>query len=444
MSDTLTPLKFRARRRDESARTRNPDRLMHSLSSLAVVLVLALAIAAPSTAQTSPSSAVPAPTSSRTDLGNLRAVQPPSTPFSEWVFSNSHIQGAGDMARDGKSKLVWTRCLVGQRLEYGNVKCTGEASLMTLVEAQSYAAAQQGGWRVPTSEELQAILPSVCPPGIDFWFRQVIAVAIRGQRVLSSSRDAGASGVLMPIACTGDVQAEPISVRAPFLLVTADESTFTAKRREIQDRLEAERRARVASGQDAYTRAAAVLAGAAKSAPLLSQQDGTVTRIKLPGSLAPTRDLPCLRGDQIDSSLTPPDLHTGFLKCLDERRADDAVQMFVVAGAYSRYDAQRVDDPSVRAGPQVLIINTSSRFTPQQREFFVGEVQGRLDKPETTQAICVILGRIGPPTYSPRYLVLHGLKALTAANPMDNALVPGFDAESTWRSLLHSYTHCDK
>ncbi|MDH0867120.1 hypothetical protein [Mitsuaria sp. GD03876] len=178
--------------------------------------------------------------------------------------------------------------------------------------------------------------------------------------------------------------------------------------------------------------------------PLITQQDGTVTRAKLQGSLAPTRDLPCLRGDQIESSFTPPDLHTGFLKCLDERRAEEAALMFSVAGIYSRFDARRIDDPSVRGGPQVLIINTSSGFTPPQREFFLGEMLARLKKPEGTQAFCAVLNRIGPPTYAPRYLVLHGLKAFTAADPMENALIPNFDTDGNWRSLMDSYGHCPK
>lgn len=53
-------------------------------------------------------------------------------------------------------------------------------------------------------------------------------------------------------------------------------------------------------------------AAAVERPPLLVQQSGTVTRAKLQGSLAPTRDLPCLRGDQIEASFTQPALVPGF------------------------------------------------------------------------------------------------------------------------------------
>jgi hypothetical protein len=417
------------------------DRFRVLLLALGVALTLATSSRAQAPAPGTSSASAPVPAG----MMEFRPARGPDTPFSRWMSSVSHVETAGDMARDRKSRLVWARCLVGQRLEDRVTKCVGEATPMTLAEAQAYAAAQPGGWRVPTSEELLAILPVVCPPDKEFWGGQVIRVALRGQRVLSASREAGGSGVLMPRACDDQVQAEPATTRAPVLLVTAEDSAFMARRKEERDRFNAELQAMAASAaaRDAAARATAASAAAAERPPLLAQQDGTVTRARLQGSLAPTRDLPCLRGDQIEALFTPPDLYTGFLKCLDERRAEDAALMFSVAGIYSRFDARRIDDPSVRGGPQVLIINTSAGFTPRQREFFV-KVQRRVATSEATQAFCEVLARIGPPIYAPRYLVLHGLKAFTAANPMDNALVPGFDANGNWASLLESYGHCGK
>jgi len=351
----------------------------------------------------------------------------------EWRTSVSHIQDAGDMAFDRKSKLVWTRCLVGQQLDARGAQCTGDATPMTLDEAERYAAAQPGGWRVPTAVELLDVLPAACPPDKDYWGGQTFRVALRGKMVMSSSRAAGGSGVLIPKACAAEFSKEALSLRAPVLLVTADDRAYLAKQKEERDKFNA---------QFAAATASAPARREADRPPVQVQQDGNVTRAKVQGSLAPTRDLACLRAEQIESAFTPPDLHTGFLKCLDERRAEDALLMFMMAGIYSRFDAQRIDDPSVQGGPQMLIIRTSSGFTPQQREFFVNDVQSRAGKPESTQAFCAALRRIGPPSYAPRYLVLHGLKAFTAANPMDNALRADFNADATWKTLLDSYAHC--
>lgn len=351
----------------------------------------------------------------------------------EWRTSVSHIQDAGDMAFDRKSKLVWTRCLVGQQLDARGAQCMGDATPMTLDEAERYAAAQPGGWRVPTAVELLDVLPAACPPDKDYWGGQTFRVALRGKMVMSSSRAAGGSGVLIPKACAAEFSKEALSLRAPVLLVTADDRAYLAKQKEERDKFNA---------QFAAATASAPVRREADRPPVQVQQDGNVTRAKVQGSLAPTRDLACLRAEQIESAFTPPDLHTGFLKCLDERRAEDALLMFMMAGIYSRFDAQRIDDPSVQGGPQMLIIRTSSGFTPQQREFFVNDVQSRAGKPESTQAFCAALRRIGPPSYAPRYLVLHGLKAFTAANPMDNALRADFNADATWKTLLDSYAHC--
>lgn len=337
------------------------------------------------------------------------------------------------MVSDRKSKLVWKRCLVGQQVDARTGRCTGDATLMTVDEAERHAAAQPGGWRVPTAVELLDVLPGACPPDKDYWGGQVFRVTLRGRMLMSSSRAAGGSGLLIPTACAAEFSTESLSLRAPVLLVTADDRAYLAKQKEERDQFNA--------------RYAAIAASAAARRetdrpPLEVQQDGNVTRAKVQGSLAPTRDLACLRAEQIESAFTPPDLHTGFLKCLDERRGEDAVLMFMMAGIYARFDARRIDDPSVQAGPQMLIIKTSSGFTPLQRDVFVKDVQGRIGKPETTQAFCAALKRIGPPTYAPRYLVLHGLKAFTAVNPMDNAQRADFNADLTWKSLLDSYAHC--
>lgn len=416
------------------------------LPFLALFFGLALVSATSSQAQT-PAPGAASAAASAPDLSRFVAPpRPPRTPFLAWRANHAHMDSTEDQVRDSKTKLVWPRCLVGQRIEPRVTKCVGEATLMTLPEAQAYAAAQPGGWRVPTAEELQAILPTACPPNSDFWGGQLLRVALRGQRVLSASREVNGAGVLMPQACAEQVTAEPATTRAPVLLVTAEDSSFLAALKEQTARFNAS--LGVKTGPAPAPVFAPALgptdAASANRPPLLAQQDRTVTQVKVQGSMAPTRDLPCLRADQIEAAFTPPDLHTGFLKCLAERRAEDALVMFSVAGIYARFDAQRIDDPSVRGGPQALIVSTSAGFTPQQREFFIGEVQGRWGKPETTQAFCAVLRRIGPPTYAPRYLVLHGLKAFTAANPMDNVRGAGFDADGTWKSLLDSYAHCPK
>lgn len=177
---------------------------------------------------------------------------------------------------------------------------------------------------------------------------------------------------------------------------------------------------------------------------LLQQQSGTVTRLKMEGSLAATRDLGCLPAEKLEKAFTPPDLHAGVLKCLEQDRVDDAFVMFMMAGMYARFDALRIADPSVRGGPQAMIMNTYGSLPPEKREQFGKQLVPKSSDPASLRAACAVLQKVGPPSYFPRYLILHGMKAYTSPNPFTEAMQPNFDAPGTWDKLMTEYMHCEK
>ena len=164
----------------------------------------------------------------------------------------------------------------------------------------------------------------------------------------------------------------------------------------------------------------------------------------VPGSLAATRDLACIDLAQALSVFTPPDLHTAVAKCVAESRFTSAAQLFLLAGSYSSFDAERVADRSARGGGQVLIARTVAAFSVSQKEKLTTATVTLLSDAGALRNLCSGVQRLGPPDYFPKYLVLHGLSAATSKAPLDNALAPGFDADTAWVRVQQTYLRCPK
>jgi hypothetical protein len=72
-------------------------------------------------------------------------------------------------------------------------------------------------------------------------------------------------------------------------------------------------------------------------------------------------------------------------------------------------------------------------FTTATSEFQASESRVRL---------CGRFKRLGPPNYFPHYMILHGIKAFTTADPTADALVHDFDAAATWQRILAEGVNC--
>lgn len=160
--------------------------------------------------------------------------------------------------------------------------------------------------------------------------------------------------------------------------------------------------------------------------------------------MEPTRDVACIALSEAKSAYTPPDIHTAIVKCISRGDFAKAASLFMLAGIYSRFDAERVADKTARGGVRVLIMNTFGRFSKEQKEGFSGAANQLTQASSELQAFCSELVRIGPPTYFPKYLILHGMNAFTSPNPLENAIDLSFDAVSTWARLQETYAHCPK
>ncbi len=70
---------------------------------------------------------------------------------------------------DQHTHLVWMRCSVGQHWDNAKSTCNGEAQSLAWLQAKQYASKQSnGGWRLPSIDELSSITELRCyNPAID-------------------------------------------------------------------------------------------------------------------------------------------------------------------------------------------------------------------------------------------------------------------------------------
>lgn len=181
-----------------------------------------------------------------------------------------------------------------------------------------------------------------------------------------------------------------------------------------------------------------------QSIKIIQEQNGNITNIKIEGSLAPTQSLDCISLSEVKATYTPPDLHGAMMKCINIEKYDSAVMLFLLAGIYSRFDAERIVDRSAKAGGRVLIIRTFEKISSEQKALFAKRSNALWNDTSERQELCENVKRIGIPTYFPKYLVLHGLNAYTSKNPLENALVSDFNSQAIWDGLLDTYLHCPK
>jgi hypothetical protein len=171
--------------------------------------------------------------------------------------------------------------------------------------------------------------------------------------------------------------------------------------------------------------------------PILA--DAQITNITTAGNLKPTHDLDCLRVDQVKNIYTPADLMIAHDKCVQAERYEDALELLLIAGTYSRFDAQRVADQTAHDAFDAIEANDPPMLETRQH---TGPIIAKYKAPNSPEMakFCVALKRIGPPGYYPAYMIDHGMGAALGKSA---GLVADFDAQKGWKDALASYMHCD-
>lgn len=174
---------------------------------------------------------------------------------------------------------------------------------------------------------------------------------------------------------------------------------------------------------------------------IIKEQNGKITNYRAEGSLALTQAINCIPLAQAKPKFTPPDLYKGVAECLAKGEFESAAKLFVLAGIYARFDADRVTDKTAGQARTALIMNTFSNVPEEKKNEFNAALIRMTKTPELLGGLCKEVARIGMPDYYPGYTILHGIRAFSG-NPHEAALVKDFDATGTWKSLQSTYLHC--
>ncbi|BEV08937.1 hypothetical protein [Methylophilus sp. DW102] len=147
--------------------------------------------------------------------------------------------------------------------------------------------------------------------------------------------------------------------------------------------------------------------------------------------------------NQTDSATNLPQLifHKAVAVCAKQNKNKDAAILFALAGVYGRFDTLRVSDKSAHQAVTVLKMQMFSSLTPEQQNAFREEATKTLSNPNEIASKCKAIKHVGPPRYSPIYMIQHGMAAFTGGKS-GNGLVKDFDPQAAWQQSLDGYLHC--
>lgn len=166
-----------------------------------------------------------------------------------------------------------------------------------------------------------------------------------------------------------------------------------------------------------------------------------VTRYEAPGNLQPTHTLECIDPDKILNTYTPADLYPAVASCIVQSRTDDAIYLYVVAGAYGQYDTLRVADKSAHDAPMLLRMHAFNPIGIERMQQFNSQVLPFLQDDAKHLDLCYKLLHLGPPRYFPRYMTQHGMSAFMKSDAPDQ--VQDIDPVTNWLQIMKDYVHCD-
>lgn len=156
-------------------------------------------------------------------------------------------------------------------------------------------------------------------------------------------------------------------------------------------------------------------------------------------NLVVTNKLKCITLDEMKATYTPADIYPAAADCIANGRYQDASQLYMLAGAYSSFDMLRVADVSAHQAKTVLILEAMATIDAAKKEAWHAEFKTFVSGDGLAQS-CVVIRRIGPPSYYPTYMIQHGMSAIVT--PGSSPLVEPFDASAAWKTTLSTYLRC--
>lgn len=172
--------------------------------------------------------------------------------------------------------------------------------------------------------------------------------------------------------------------------------------------------------------------------PVLSQAQ--VTNHDTTGNLQPSRQLPCTALKAITPADSPGDQMAALPRCLQAGRDRDAADLFTMAGVFAHFDKQRVADTTAHDAYSALKASVANSVDEAQLARFNAALSQRMADPKAYVAeLCAITKAMPPPSYTPTYMLSHGMAAFTGKG---GGLVAGFDPVAAWKNTRQTYLKC--
>ena len=172
--------------------------------------------------------------------------------------------------------------------------------------------------------------------------------------------------------------------------------------------------------------------------PIADQQAANAANVTPPVP----QNIGCIPLSAVRNTYTPPDLYRAVTECLAKGNYELALRLFMLAGTYASFDAERITDKTGAQAKTVLVTNTLIN-EPEEKKAKLGEIFSQISNdPAALGRLCGEVQRVDMPNYYPAYMIQHGIIAYTGNNPNDGALVQNFDAPGTWKRVQTAYLNC--
>lgn len=181
-------------------------------------------------------------------------------------------------------------------------------------------------------------------------------------------------------------------------------------------------------GTSALLAAAAVLC-ACTSAPHRSAPPGQPA--------AAAKPLGCVDISALSPKNTPAEILPGVRECLDVHDYARAARLFAVSDTYGRFDTLRVRDVTAHEVIPALDSAYLGGADPDAKAQLLATVKALSGSSRELLSLCRQVRALGPPTYYPSYMTLHGLFSGQQAG-----LKHDFNRSAAWESALQAVLAC--
>jgi hypothetical protein len=158
-----------------------------------------------------------------------------------------------------------------------------------------------------------------------------------------------------------------------------------------------------------------------------------------PGQSQSIKSVGCVDISSLTSQNTPAEILPGVRQCIDAHDYERAARLFAVADVYGRFDTLRVPDISAHE----VIPALEYAYLGQTDKDSAAKAQGTVKEISASSGqlrqLCTQVRALGPPTYYPTYMTLHGMAAVTGQG---GGLKRDFDRTSAWEYALKTVLHC--